>query len=159
GAAGSPGRIAGPGGAARRPGRPRRRPWPRLRARPRGGRQELRGGRALPGDAGALGARRQPVRGAAGAVCAGLRASARGRCGLRLAARDGVVMSWVNLLSCHDAKMTIIPLRFETMTNPEPQIDQAIASLTPEQRSVLEMRARLRLKEDMGDISREGDAL
>jgi hypothetical protein len=45
------------------------------------------------------------------------------------------------------------------MTNPEPQIDQAIASLTPEQRSVLEMRARLRLKEDMGDISREGDAL
>jgi hypothetical protein len=45
------------------------------------------------------------------------------------------------------------------MSNPEPQIDQAIARLTPEQKSVLEMRARVRLQEDMGDISREGDAL
>lgn len=45
------------------------------------------------------------------------------------------------------------------MSDPEPEIDKAIASLSPEQRKLLELRARQRLKEDMGDISREGDAL
>jgi hypothetical protein len=46
-----------------------------------------------------------------------------------------------------------------SMCDPEPEIDNAIATLTPEQRRLLELRARQRLQEDMGGISREGDAL
>jgi hypothetical protein len=45
------------------------------------------------------------------------------------------------------------------IVDPEPELDQAIAALSPEQRKLLELRARRRLQEDMGDISREGDAL
>ena len=45
------------------------------------------------------------------------------------------------------------------MSDPEPEIDKAIATLTPDQRRLLELRARQRLQEDMGEISREGDAL
>lgn len=45
------------------------------------------------------------------------------------------------------------------MSYPEPEIDKAIATLSPDQRRLLELRARDRLQEDMGGISREGDAL
>jgi hypothetical protein len=46
-----------------------------------------------------------------------------------------------------------------SMNDPEPELDKAIAQLTPEQKVALEMRARARLREDLGDMSREGDAL
>jgi hypothetical protein len=45
------------------------------------------------------------------------------------------------------------------MDDPEPELDKAIARLTPEQKSALECRARARLREDLGEMSREGDAL